>query len=249
MSYLPLIALSFGLMVGAMYLGLAIRAQLPQHRDSPPSHDAVVRAIGVVITLTALVLGLVVSAAQGYFLGVQQDITQIAADVSALDSVLERFGPETGVARRQLRAGVDAAVENVWGHPVRSPRPAGTAQNGVASSLMDVVLALPGDDTRRTALRDRAADLVADIELETFKLKRIEQSGLQPALLAVLMAWLLVVYVGLGLVMPRTPTAIGATVLSAAACTGALFLVVEFYSPVSGLVHISPSILGGALAR
>ena len=98
-------------------------------------------------------------------------------------------------------------------------------------------------------MQQRAAALVDDMELAGYKLERLQSGGVQPVLIGVLLSWLVIAYLGLGLVLPRTSAATLTTILSAMACAGALFLVVEFYSPVSGPVEISPDILESALPR
>jgi hypothetical protein len=239
--------LFLGLMVGAMVAGQALRARLPDHHGSSESQEAVVRAVGVVVTLTGLVLGLVVSTAGQYYQAVESELTEVAARALATDAVLARYGPGSATARALLRGGVDAAVASVWpGHGSRRLAAADTGID-VVGRLADAVEALPRADGRQAGLQQRAAALVDDIELAAFKLKRLQNGGVQPVLLVVLVSWLVIAYLGLGLVLPRTSAAAITTILSAMACTGALFLVVEFYSPVSGLVRISPSILEGAL--
>lgn len=238
------------LMIGAMAAGLALRTRLPDHHRSSESQEAVVRAVGVVVTLTALVLGLVIASAQQYYATVEADITEIGADVSAIDAVLTRYGPGSATARRLLREGVEETVASLWSDRAAVASHAGDGA-GLSTmwQLADAVQALPHGDARQATLQQQAAALVADLELAGYKLRLIGSSGVQPALLAVLLSWLVIAYLGLGLVLPRTSTAIINTILSAVACAGALFLVVEYYSPVSGLVQISPSILDGALAR
>ncbi len=249
MSSLPLMLLFLGLMVGAMAAGHALRARQPDHHRSSESQEAVVRAVGVVVTLTALVLGLVVTTAQQYYQSVESELTEIAANALATDAVLARYGPGSATARTLLRAGVDAAVASIWpGHGSRPPVAGGTGID-VVGRLADAVAALPRADGRQAELQQRAAALVDDMELASFKLERLQYGGVQPVLMGVLLSWLVIAYLGLGLVLPRTSAAILTTILSAMACSGALFLVVEFYSPVSGLVQISPSILEGALRR
>jgi hypothetical protein len=250
MEVLLLNLMFLALMAGAMAIGLALRARLPDHHRSSESQEAVVRAVGVVVTLTALVLGLVISSAQQYYATVEADITEIGADISATDAVLARLGPETAHARRLLREGVAETVASVWSdggaatnHPGDGPGMSAVGQ------LAEAVQELPRGDARHAALQQQAAALVADMELAGYRVRLVGSSGVQPALLVVLLSWLVIVYLGLGLVLPRTSTAIVNTILSAVACAGALFLVVEYYSPVSGLVQISPSILEGAIAR
>jgi hypothetical protein len=58
-----------------------------------------------------------------------------------------------------------------------------------------------------------------------------------------------IIYMGFGLVWPRTGTAIAALVMSAAACTGAILMILELNSPLKGIVRISPSVLEAPLTR
>ncbi len=245
-----LVIVSAALMIAAMWGGAVIRSRLPGHHRTQDSGEAVSRAVGVVVTLTSLVLGLVVSAAHDHFKSMEEKIVVAAADMSALDAILASYGPESAHARQLLRSGRDAAVASIWPERARvTAAPGGTQGMAVAGRLSDVVHALPRNDARQAALLDRATALVAEVQSTGYTARRLEQASVQTALIGVLLAWLVLVYLGLGVIMPPTPIAIVATALSATACAGGLFLVLEFYSPVSGLVQISPSILEGAIAR
>lgn len=236
-------------MLAAMLTGMALRGRLPEHHTSSRSEEAVLRSVGLVVTMAALVLGFVVSSAQSYYQTVQSDFTDIAADVSRLDAVLERIGPEADGPRRLLRKALGSAVHTVW-PDYQSPLPSDGAGNGLHAigQLSDAILALAPGDARAAALQQQATGLAAGIEEDSYKLARLQQGRNQTALLAVILSWLVIVYLGFGLVSPRTPTATIALVASALAAAGALFLVVELSTPLSGLVHIDPSVLAGALS-
>ncbi len=245
-----LMVLFAALMVAALWVGVVIRNRLPEHHRTQDSREAVSRAVGVVVTLTSLVLGLVVGSAHDYFQSMEDKIVVAAADMSALDAILTSYGPESATARQLLRSGRDAAVASIWPERGRvTVAPAGTQGLAVAGQLSDAIRALPRDDPRQVALVDRATALVTEIQSTGYTARRLEHASVQTALIGVLLSWLVLVYLGLGLVMPPTPVAIISTALSAMACAGGLFLVLEFYSPVSGLVQISPSILESAIAR
>lgn len=235
-------------MLAAMLAGMALRSRLPQHHTSDHSEQAVLRAVGIVVTMAALVLGFVVSSAQDYFQAVEADLTDIAADVARLDDVLARAGSDTGPPRKLLREALGSAVRKIWpGHPTSLPGDADADGVRILGNVTDAIVALPRGDARRTALLQEATALASSIEADAYKLTRLRQGRSQTALLVVILSWLVIVYLGFGLVLPRTPTAIIATVASAAAAAGAMFLVVELSSPLAGIVHISPSALEGAL--
>jgi hypothetical protein len=78
-----------------------------------------------------------------------------------------------------------------------------------------------------------------------------EQSNasVSKTLLAVMIFWLVVVFVSFGLFAPRNATAIASLFAAALAVSGAIFLILEMYMPFSGLVQISSAPLRSALAH
>jgi hypothetical protein len=235
-------------MLAAMLAGLALRRRLPQHHTADDSEQAVLRAVSIVVTMAALVLGFVVSSAQSYYQAVESDFTDIAANVERLDAVLARLGPDAAEPRRQLRVALGSAVRKLWpGHSTPLPGGGGGGMSEIGA-VGDAVAALPAGDARRNALLQQAAGLSTSIEADAYKLMQLRQGRSQQALLVVILSWLVIVYLGFGLLSPRTSTAIVAMVASATAAAGAMFLVVELSSPLEGIVHIPPSVLESALA-
>ena len=235
-------------MLAAVLAGMALRGRLPPHHTSDDSEQAVLRAVGIVVTMTALVLGFVVSAAQSYYQAVESDFTDIASDVARLDAVLARVGPDGAEPRRLLRETLGSAVRKLWpGHATSLPGNDATDGLTLIGAMADAVASLPAGDARRNALLQQAATLSTSIEADAYKLDRLQQGRSQQALLVVILSWLVIVYLGFGLLSPHTSTAIVAMVASATAAAGAMFLVVELSSPLEGIVHISASILESAL--
>ena len=69
------------------------------------------------------------------------------------------------------------------------------------------------------------------------------------ALLVVLVAWLTIIFISFGLFAPRTVTVIVSLLVSALSVSGAIFLILEMYSPYAGLIHVSSGPLRAALAH
>jgi len=248
METLLLMLLFIGVMAAAALAGMAVRRRLPEHHTADSSRDAVLRSVGLVVTLSAIVLGFLVSSAKAYYGAVEDQITEIGADVASLDRELSRYGAEAGPARQLLRQSIGLAVSAVWpGH--RSSPPQSGSESGVQASerLADEIDALPSGDPRQARLREQALGQLADMQHSGFKLSRIAQARPQTAILAVVVSWLVIIFFGFGVVSPPTGTARASMILAAVATAGALFLIVELYSPVSGLLQIPPSILEGAL--
>src|SRR5205823_13155585 len=87
---------------------------LPEDHLSADSKDAVKLAMGLVATMTALVLGLLVSSAKGTYDTARSEVIQMAAKVAFLDRVLALYGPEAADARGELRAAVTDAARRIW---------------------------------------------------------------------------------------------------------------------------------------
>jgi hypothetical protein len=88
---------------GSAILGTLIRRKLPESHLSDESKGVVTLSMGVVGTLTALVLSLLIATASSTFNTRNQEITLIAAKVTQLDRLLRRYGPEMDSLRALLR--------------------------------------------------------------------------------------------------------------------------------------------------
>lgn len=248
MHSLFFLLLFVGAMAAAALAGVAVRKRLPQHHTEDSSRDAILRSVGLVVTLSAVVLGFLVGSAKSYYGAVEDQLTEIAADAAMLDRLLTRYGTEAGPARLVLRQSVGMAVGIIWpGHQSSLPQPGSGSGLQVSERLADAIEMLPHGDSHRTRLREQALGQLSDMQHSGFKLSRIAQARPQAPTLAVVVSWLVVIFFGFGLVSPATGTARASMILAAVASAGALFLILELYSPVSGLLQIRPAILEDAL--
>ena len=99
---------------GGVLFGLYLSTKLAAHHLSADSKDAMKMALGVIGTLAALVLGLLLASAKSSFDAKGNGINEISADLVLLDRTLARYGPETRDARDLLRDSIAAAIERVW---------------------------------------------------------------------------------------------------------------------------------------
>ena len=120
-------AVLFVLLVGVTLMGARLRRLLPAEHLSSDSKDAVKLALGLVATMTALLLGLLVSSAKTSFDTTRSEVMQMAAKIALLDRVLLLYGPETADARRALRESVEEGVRRTW--PARGQAPAELSPN------------------------------------------------------------------------------------------------------------------------
>src|SRR2546429_7588453 len=118
----------FVILVVAAFLGRRVRHYLPEAHLSADSRDAVKLAMGLVATMTALVLGLLVSSEKGTYDTARSEVIQMAAKVAFFDRVLTLYGPEAAQARGELPNAIGDSVRRIWatakgGRAWLSPKP------------------------------------------------------------------------------------------------------------------------------
>jgi hypothetical protein len=227
----------FVVLVGAALLGKRVRRYLPEDHLSADSRDSVKLAMGLVATMTALVLGLLVSSAKDGYDTKRSVVIQMAAKVAFLDRVLALYGPETAEARGDLRAAVTDAVRRIW--PTDQSGPAQLAPNQQAGDELYVGIQRlsPHDDTQR-ALKAQVATLMVDLgQLRSLLVAQSIPSISKPMLI-ILVSWLVVIFFGFSLIAPPNATTMLALVASAFAVACAIFLILELDHPFGGLIHI-----------
>src|SRR5215831_8305803 len=100
-------------LVGAL-LGMAMQKVLPSNHLNEKTQDIVKLSAGTIATLTALVLGLLVSSAKSSFDLMNNGVVQGSANFVLLDRQLARYGPEAKPVRDQLKLALATAIETVW---------------------------------------------------------------------------------------------------------------------------------------
>src|SRR5438067_13706219 len=111
----------FGFLIGTVLLGMGLRRVLPEDHLSAESKDVVKLAMGLVATMAALVLGLLVSSAKGAYDTERSEVIQMAAKIAFLDRILATYGPEAVEARARFHQAVEGAVRQIWPAEARLP--------------------------------------------------------------------------------------------------------------------------------
>src|SRR5258705_9516646 len=114
MSPLAITSITFAVIFAGALLGMLFRATLPEHHLSTDSKDVLKLGTGLVATLSALVLGLLIASAKSSFETQSGQIKQLTANIILLDNLLARSGPEAKEARILLRHGVTSLVDRIW---------------------------------------------------------------------------------------------------------------------------------------
>lgn len=232
----------FGVLVivtqmGGWGCGRFIRKRLPPEHLASNTRDAVMLAVGMVATLSAMVLGLMVSSAKNSFDADRQSVIDMGADILLMDRVLAHYGEETKPAREILRGFTNSAIEDIGEEAPVHARAAGSRMPQL-SKFQALILALkPASDVQHS-LQTRALTLSG--ELEHARVLMGERSGgsIPAAFLIVLLIWLAMLYIALAIFSPVNGTVAATALGGSLAFAAAIFLILELDRPFQGVVRV-----------
>ena len=224
---------------GALF-GLLLSRVVPDAHLRDNSRSTIKVVTGMIATLAALVLGLLISSANTSFDAVDTAITQTGAKIILLDRALASYGPETKEVRQQLRTTVGAVIEMFW--PGEQAGASGLESFERATSgeaLQTQIRELTPTTEVQRELRSEAEKLSGEMLEARWLLIAQAQHEIPMTFLVVLLFWLTMLHIGFGLLAPRNATVIAALVISALSVSGAMFLILEMYQPLNGMIKVS----------
>jgi hypothetical protein len=241
MNSIVIASITLGCAFGGVLLGAFLRRRLPEHHLREDSKDVVKLGAGVIATLTALVLGLLITSAKSSYDAVGEGLAQCGTDAIMLDRVLAQYGtPEANEARRSLRGTLGAMIVRLWPEEkskVEAPDSTEviTGLTALHNSLLKLV---PQNDAQRSLLA-QAMETVVDLRQSRLKIMERGEMSMPILFLIVLIFWLMVLFASFGLLAPANPTNVTVLFLCALSVAGAIFLLVEMSHPTSGLMKVS----------
>ena len=231
-----------GASLGAMFL----YERLPSHQRQDDTH-AVVRLIaGIFTVLTSLVLSLMITSAKGRFDVVNQDVHRYATELILLDRMLVLYGPETGAARRELRAYAERAANGRWN--AEGGHSDATSERLIEQLGTGLRMLAPTHDPQLSIWNDIRDQYRKVLELRWALVEQAEGSIPRPLVL-MLVAWLVLIFISFGFRAPRNAVIVTSFIAAAALMGGAIYLIVDMDAPFEGPIQVSPAPLERALAE
>jgi hypothetical protein len=242
-------AIVFGATLGGALVGHRLRDVLPEHHLQDASRDTVNVGIGLVATMSALVLGLVTASAKSSFDAVDGAVKETAAQVIALDRLLARYGGETEEIRGALKRALEVRTDSIWSGGPDLAAPSRAGQLSDIERIADAIRKLSPADPSRDWLRSRAMDLAEQILAARWLVFAGRGSSVHPLFLGVLLFWLTITFASFGLFAPRNGTVFVILIASALSVAGAVFLVLELDGPFDGMLVVSQDPLRYAVSH
>jgi hypothetical protein len=235
-------------MFGGALIGLGLQRLLPRHHLSRESQDVVKLGAGVIATVTALVLGLLVSSAKSSFDAMNTRITQASATVIILDRTLAEYGPEAKKVREQLRRSVERIVHEIWPEErTNVPAVAAIERGGAIEAVQTVLRELAPQNNDQRQLLAQARQFASDVSQSRWMLVEEAQNELPNTFLVVLVLWLTILFLSFGLFAPRNATVVVALFICACTMSAAIFLILEMNGPLDGFIKVSSAPMRKAL--
>ena len=225
------------MVLGVILVGARLRRLVPAEHLSTDSREAVKLALGLVATMTALLLGLLVSSAKNSFDTARSEVIQMSAKIALLNRILVLYGPQTVDARRALRDSVAEGVRRTW--PPDGRRPARLEPNEqMGDAVYAAISRLAPQDEPQRALKAQAVTLMVQLaELRSLVQAQAVSSVSKPLLIA-LVIWLVVIFLGFTVLAPANATSTLALFAGAFSVACAVFIILELDYPFAGVVRI-----------
>lgn len=237
MSSIVVGLLAFALFFGGALLGMRVGRSLPDHHLDDASRNLLTLSLGIIGTMAGLVLGLLVSSATTSYNAQRSELLDASSKIVLLDRILAHYGPGAEAARHDLRLGMQQALNQMWsqnGTTARHLDPRAVRGEIVADDLDELA---PSNERQRT-LKPEAMQLALSVAQTRWLMFEQSGSAISVPLLVLLIFWFTITFVGFGLLAPPNGTVAVALGLGALAVSGAIFVMLELYTPFEGIMRL-----------
>jgi hypothetical protein len=243
---LAISAISFAFIFGGALGGIWLRLMLPDARLSSDAKDVVRLSMGLIATISAVVLGLLIASAKSAYDAKTTKLKEIAVSVILTDNMLAQYGPDALPARKSLRAAIGPSLERIWED--REGTKGGPFQiSPEALTFYEAIHNLsPATDAQR-AIHTRLVQLVTEIARERLALFAQAGNAIPGPFLAILVFWLAMIFASFSLFARAQPLIVVALFICCLSSAAAIFLILEMERPFNGIMAISAAPLRSAL--
>ncbi|MDB5488652.1 MAG: hypothetical protein JWQ58_2367 [Reyranella sp.] len=226
---------------GSAMLGMVISRRMPDHHLSAEAKATVSVSIAVVGTMTALVIGFLISNANTAFNARNATVSLLSSNISQLDTLLRRYGPETESIRENLQHFAAMKFEDLFADDPAGQRKIDNPVTAkVFDNVEDRIVALKPADNRQKWLSGEALQMAAGVRAARSQLVQQNVNSLPLPFVGVVVLWLIVVFGSFGVFAPRNATTVVALFFSVLAVSMAFKLVLDLDNPFDRGIRLTP---------
>jgi len=247
-SAVTISALVFVCVFGAALLAMRLRVAIPEHHLTANAENAIKLAAGLVGTMAALVLGLLLAAAENQYNADSSEATQMAATAVLLDRMLSGFGSDAAPVRAELRRSVESMRKGIWPGNSSTPVQLDPSMEDGAALYQAIESLAPNNDMQRS-LKPQIAQKTIALGQMRWQLAEQANNEISIPLLVVVVSWLAIIFFSYGLFAPANGTVVAMLVVAALSVSGAMFLILELNTPFGGVIQIASAPMDTALSH
>ncbi|HET7803998.1 MAG TPA: hypothetical protein VFL53_07140 [Pseudolabrys sp.] len=247
MRPLVISAIAFALVLAGALLGTYFRKVLSADHLRDDVKDVVRLSSGLIGTIAALVLGLLIASAKTSYDSRVTQFKQITANVILLDLLLEQYGADAQPLRSILRIGVPLMIERITNEG-RTGKATPFETTSEAHRFVNRIQELKPNSDAQHALQLRIINAAIQLTQSRLALFTHSHDSVPAPFLTILIFWLAIIFTSFGLFVRPGPIVIVTFVVGALSVAGALFLILEMNQPFAGMFQISTQTLSSALA-
>jgi sirohydrochlorin ferrochelatase len=237
------------LALACMVSGILVGMFLPGHRLTEDTKDVVRLGVGLVSTMAALVLSLLIASAKSTYDTESNEIKALTAEIILIDLLLTHYGHETDGVRILLRRNIDALADQIWSEQsAEAVRAEPFGANAAAEAILTAIQDLQPRGEAQHMLQIRATQSFTDSAKTRLLLFAQRDNAIPSPFLAVLVFWLTIIFASFGLFARPNLIALVALFVFALSAAGAIFLILELNRPFGGFMSIASEPLRHALA-
>lgn len=239
--------ISLGAMIGGVAVGSLLRDRLPEHHLADRPAGVIKSGVGLISTLAALILGLLISTAKISYDSTASQVSQIGSDLVLLDQLLAEYGPAARGAREALRDQSEALATGIWASNSRLGHHAFMTSDAWRRFSIAIDQLLDSNSQQRN-VRKQVDEVVSRSAQARVRLFSDAGSKLPTPFLVLLILWLTIIFASYSILGEMNLTVKIFVFLFALSSAGTLFLISELNSPFSGLLRLSQVQISQALA-
>jgi hypothetical protein len=249
----------FALLCGGTAVGLSLKSQLLERYAETGSLDSMNLIISFLVTITAIVIGLLINSTKSFIDATQNHWAMFAGQLIRLDQALRNYGSESEPMRRQLQSFTAAGIVNFWRGDaipagVNYPNVRKLSKDDARQELSDIlnrvelgIIRLQPIDPLHERLAVDCFDQYNEFARARWSLLMAPQNPLPTPFLRMLVAWLTMIFVCFGVRASANPLVMIMVALSAATLSSMMFAIMDVVDPYQGLYNISSKNMHHAL--
>ena len=222
---------------GGVLLGRFVARRLPGHHLNSETQSVVTVSVAVIGTLSALVLGLMITSANSSFSARADEVRELSLQLIRMDRNLRRYGPEANDARAKVHEWAIAKTQQLFPEKGQPP-PSSQTTIEKLESVQDALLALTPNGERQKYLRTLCVTLSSTLIQARWSLEQRSGHSIPLPFLVLLIFWLSIVFASFGLFAPANRTALVTLFLCSVAVSGGIILIEELDNPLSGFIRV-----------